>query len=310
MLTCERGDFADTVPVMNSISRRTFLAGTITVPAVLSACGTSNAKSATGTAAGGSLPKGKIELIRFNADGYLSTGKQRLPVGLANAKGVVVTAGPPALTARVLDSSGKVVGADLTAGRRGDGMPRPFWPFQMAITTPGVYQLQVDTNGKDKAVLAFSVVEPSKVPTPKPGDQLRFIDTPTVNKPLGVDPICTRNPDCPFHSVSLKDAQSLGKPIVYLVSTPAHCQFAVCGPVLDFLIEEQKRIGDKIVVIHQEVYKDDGGTIPTDAMDSYGLTFEPVLFLADATGKVVERYDVLFDQKELGAALDTLVAAK
>jgi hypothetical protein len=309
-----RGGFADTVPVMNRFSRRTFLAGaaaSITLPTVLAACGDSNAAPTDTTVKGsGPLPKGKIELIRFNADGYLTTGKQRLPIGLADAKAVVVTGGPSKLTGRVLDGNGKVVGADMLAERRGEGMPRPFWPFAMTLATPGVYQLQVDTNGKDKAVMAFTVVEPSKVPTPKPGDQLRFIETATISKPLGVDPICTRNPDCPFHSVSLKDAQSMGKPIVLLVSTPAHCQFAVCGPVLEFLIDEQKRIGDKIVPIHVEVYKDDGGLVPADAMEQYGLTFEPVLFLADATGKVVERYDVLFDQKELGAALDALVAGK
>lgn len=285
---------------MTGLSRRSLLAqaavAAVSAPTLLSACGTSSAQAST-------------ELIRFNQDGYLIPGRQRLPIGLADAKGIVITAGPAVLKGRVLDEAGKVVGAELTAPRRGKDMPRPFWPFAMAVPAPGVYSLQVDAPGGKKS-MAFTVSEPAKVPAPKPGDQLRFIDTPTEAKPLTVKPICTRNPHCPFHSVSLKDAQSLGKPIAFLISTPAHCQFAVCGPVLDFLIDEQKRLGDKLVAIHAEVYADDAATEPAPVMEAYGIEYEPVLFLADATGKVVERYDVLFDQGELAAALDALVGAK
>lgn len=282
---------------MTPFSRRSFLAGaaaSLTVPSLLSACGDSVSPSA------------KIELIRFNADGYFAPGSQRLPIGLADAKGAVITAGPTTLTGRVLDATGKVMSKDIVAQRRGEGMPRPFWPFVMSVAAPGQYQLQIETSS-GKSAIFFTVSEPSKIPAPKPGDQLRFVDTATIANDRGVKPICTRNPFCPFHSVSLKDAQALHKPIAFLVSTPAHCTFAVCGPVLDFLIEEQKRFGDKLVAIHAEVYKDEGGTEPVDTMEAYGLTFEPCLFLADATGKVVERYDVLFDQKELGASLDKLV---
>ena len=277
---------------MNRFSRRTFLASAVVAPAVLAACGDTKAE--------------KVELIRFNADGFFAPGQQRLPIGLADARGKVITAGPAKLTGRVLDASGKVISKDMSAERRGEGMPRPFWPFVMAVAEPGQYQLQVDISG-GKSAMFFSVVEASKVPTPKPGDQLRFVDTPTPNKPMGVNPICTRNPACPFHSVSLKDAPALGKPIAFIISTPAHCQFAVCGPVLDFLIAEQPRFGDKLVVVHAEVYKDDGANEVAETMDAYGVTFEPILYLADATGKVTERFDVLFDQKELAASLDKLM---
>ena len=134
---------------MTSVSRRTFLtaaAASVTVPGVLAACA-----GTTGD---------KVELIRFNQDGYMIPGKQRLPIGLADAKGAVITTGPEKLTGRVLGADGKVLSANLTATRRSAGLPRPFWLFEMGVDQPGQYQLEVQTSGGKKA-LAFSVTAQS-----------------------------------------------------------------------------------------------------------------------------------------------------
>lgn len=281
---------------MTTFSRRTFLTATaasVAVPGILAAC--------SGT--GGE----KVELIRFNQDGYMIPGKQRLPIGLADTKGAVITTGPDKLTGRVLGADGKALSATLTATRRSAGLPRPFWLFEMTVDRPGQYQLEVDTSGGKKA-MAFSVTDPKLVNTPKPGDPLLFVDTPTTKNPLGVNPLCTRNPFCPFHAVSLKDAKALGKPIVFIISTPAYCQFAVCGPVLDFVIAEERRLAGKLTVVHSEVYTDDTKDNLAPTVEAYNVSFEPVLYLADRTGTVVDRWDVLFDQVELGKALDALVA--
>ncbi len=281
---------------MSNLTRRTFLtavATSVAAPGVLVACSGST--------------EARVELIRFNQDGYMVPGKQRLPIGLADPKGAVITTGPDKLSGRVLDATGKAVGAPLTATRRSAGLPRPFWLFEMAVDRPGQYQLEVETSGGKKP-MAFSITDPTLVNTPKPGDPLLLIDTPTTKNALGVNPICTRNPFCPFHSVSLKDATALGKPIVFIISTPAFCQFAVCGPVLDFVIAEEKRLAGKLTVVHSEVYTDDTKDNLTPTVEAYNMSFEPVLYLADRTGKVVDRWDVLFDQTELGKALDSLVA--
>jgi hypothetical protein len=307
-LICGGRGWGTTVLGMARLSRRSFLAAaaaSIATPSLLAACG--NDGSGAGAKAGSSSTSGGTELIRFNQDGYMIPGHQRLPIGLADSKGAVITAGPPTLAGRVLDASGKVVGAELVARRGGKDMPRPFWLFEMAADKPGQYQLQVDAPGAQKAMF-FTVKTPADVPTPNPGDPLRFVETPTVANPRGVNPICTRNPICPFHSVSLKDAPQLGKPIVFIISTPAYCQFAVCGPVLDFVIAEQQRLGDKLTVVHSEVYTDDTKDKITPTVEAYGVNFEPVLYLADASGKVVDRWDVLFDQAGLATALDKLVA--
>lgn len=280
---------------MTRLSRRTFLAGAAAAPVLLAACGASSSAS-----------KGGTELIRFGSDGYMIPGVQRLPIGLADAKGAVITAGPESLTGRLLDGAGKVIGKDIVAARQAKDMPRPFWTFHMDAQAPGQYQLQVDAPGGKKNMF-FTVSKPSEVTTPKPGDQLLFVDTPTQDGQMGIKQICTRNPQCPFHRISLKDAKALGKPIVFIISTPAFCSFAVCGPLLDFVIAEGQRLGDKITIVHSDVYTDDTKDKIVPAVEAYGIAFEPVLYMADATGKVVDRWDVLFDHTELTKALDALV---
>jgi hypothetical protein len=225
---------------------------------------------------------------------------------LADAKGTVITAGPAMLAGRVTDMAGKAVGGELIAQRGGKDLPRPFWLFEMTADKPGQFQLQVDVPGGRKT-MAFTVNTPEQVPTPKPGDQLLFVDTPTIADPRGVKPICTRNPICPFHTTSLKALQGVGKPVLFIISTPAFCQFAVCGPVLDFVIAEQRRFGDRLAVVHSEVYTDETKDKITPTVEAYGVSFEPVLYLADANGTVVDRWDVLFDQAQLAKALDALV---
>jgi hypothetical protein len=141
------------------------------------------------------------------------------------------------------------------------------------------------------------------------GQQLPPFDTPTTDNPRGVNPICTRlaGGPCPFHDITLTEALALGKPVVYLVGTPAHCQFGTCAPGLEALINASKRLGDKIVIVHAEVYTDDSTTVSAPAVDAYNLTYEPVVWMADATGKIVARLDALWNQDELDEVLNALV---
>ena len=107
---------------------------------------------------------------------------------------------------------------------------------------------------------------------------------PTMTRTLAVDPVCSRVPPCPFHEVNLKDAVGQGKPIVLLIATPAFCQTAVCGPILDMLVEEAGGRTD-LTVIHSEVYKNpkdvrdlqDATLAP--APEAYDLRFEPIMFV-------------------------------
>ena len=151
---------------------------------------------------------------------------------------------------------------------------------------------------------AFSVLEPDQVAVPGANDSLPGFDTPTFDNNREVKPICTRIPDpCPFHAMTLTEALKLGVPVAYLVGTPAHCETGTCAPALDGLIEVGSRIGDRAVFIHAEVYSDEAATVIAPAVKALNLTFEPVLFIVDANGKIIERFDSVFDSLEIFDAL-------
>ena len=56
--------------------------------------------------------------------------------------------------------------------------------------------------------------------------------------------------------------------------------------------------------VHAEVYTDDTATTTAPAVGAVGLTYEPVLFITDASGTVVERLDAVWNEAELAEVLD------
>ena len=197
-----------------------------------------------------------------------------------------------------------VVVSRLFADRRslGEGTI-PFWTFRTSLTEPGFFALVVDGGPAEGA--AFQIQEPDDLIVSRAGDRLNGFDTPTFDDPRGVDVICTRQPEpCPFHELTLTEALATGKPVVYLVGTPAHCQTGVCGPVLDQLIDLAVELGDSAVFVHADVYADTAATRPAPAVTAAKLTFEPTLFVTDATGVVVERLDAVWDTDEVRALLN------
>lgn len=281
------------------MSRRTFLAAASGF--VVAACGGSSDGDATTDA---DTAEGGLVVVRFFPDGVLAAGQpQRLPIGLGDSDGVLTTGGPDAMTATLVDVDGAEL-ATATATRHGEGLPRPYWPLGFDIARPGIYSVRVDT-GSGPAELAFSVSDPASIVLPKPGDAMVPLDTPTTTDPRGVDPICTRQPFCPLHDLTLTEALGRGGPVAFLVATPAFCQTAACGPVVDVLTAQRTAHPD-IAMVHAEVYTDTSIETTTEAVAAYQLPFEPVLFLAGSDGIIRTRLDSIFDADELSPALRSL----
>jgi hypothetical protein len=296
------------------ISRRTVLIGAA-ASAVLVACGSNDDGSSggdstpdearpAGTDAGAfpGIPFGTFVLAQRFPQDVQEPGLQRLPISLATADGQIVPDGPETLNAEVLDVEGAPLGFSISAVRR-DLESGPYYSFRVPIESPGVYYLLVEGGPADGA--AFQVMEPGSVAVPGPGDQMPPFDTPTVDDSRGVDPICTRTPEaCPFHDVTLTDARLAGKPVAYLIGTPAFCRTGTCAPALESMINVQDRFGDTFTWVHAEVYTDNTATTPTDAVDAASLTFEPALFLIATDGTVTERLDAIWDETELVEVLE------
>jgi hypothetical protein len=273
------------------MSRRTFLAAGAGA-LVLAACG-------GGGSGGGDDPTALA--ARFE-DGYFTPGAQRVAVSLGNKDGFISSGVPDSLAVKVLDANGKVVVPSVTAPSHAAGTPLPYYPFVLSLSTPGVYTLSARVAGRDLTA-SFSVVDPAKVQIPQPGQKLPPFDTPTVDANRGVNPICTRQPPCSLHDQTLTAALQSGKPVAYLIGTPAFCQTGVCAPILDNLLTAHAAVGDKVAMVHSEVYTDNEATTPAPAVSAYHMTFEPCLWVTDASGTIVERLDFVFDQSEINAAL-------
>jgi hypothetical protein len=260
------------------------------------ACGGSDASLA--------LPSDAQLVQRFPQN--LVVGDIRLPISVASG-GQLLTAEsstPDELVARIVRIDGyrdDLIMDGLRAPRHDANLAVPYWPFRATITEPGFYRLVVEGGPSDGA--AFQVVRRAEVKVPGIGDALPAFGTPTFADARGVDPICTRQPEpCPLHDVSLRDALALGKSVVLLVGTPAHCSTGTCAPALEALVSVAAS-GSAAVFIHAEVYADPGATRVAPVVESLGMNYEPALFVTDAGGVVAARLDAVFDEVELASVV-------
>lgn len=287
------------------ISRRQFVTGT------LATFGLGGSLSLI-TACAGSSTTTDSELFEIvqRFPQVLVPGSVRIPISLANQAGILGSSSgvelPTELRATLVNSdTGEVIAEDALAIKHDTNIDPPYWPFRIDIAATGIYTLIIEGGTPDGA--GVQIMDPSTVSIPLIGSTLPGFDTPTVSNTRGIDPLCTRNPEpCPLHDITLNEALALGKPIAYLVGTPAHCQTGTCAPALDALLSLREQVGDKITMLHAEIYTDDTATVVAPAVEALNMTYEPALFITDANGVVVERFDAIFDEAEITEAFAAL----
>ena len=296
------------------ISRRTFISGSLGVIGATSTVGLSSllagcSGGSSSTSIDSVLGLADLQLVqRFPQ--VLVSGNVRLPFSLANQAGLLTTESgldlPTTLTAKLINAdTQEVVAESLSADRHDTGLTIPYWPFRVDIDKPGIYTLIVDGGPAEGA--AIQVLNATEVLIPLVGSQLPGFDTPTVDDHRGVEPVCTRAPEqCEFHNITLNEALALKKPIAYLVGTPAHCSTGTCAPALEALITVRKSIGDAMTFLHAEIYTDDKATTVAPAVIALKMEYEPAIYITDASGKIIERFDAVFDADEISSAIAAL----
>ena len=296
------------------ISRRTFITGSLGVIGATSTVGVGSllagcSGESTATTSESVAALGDLQLVqRFPQ--VLVPGNVRLPISLANQAGLLTTDSgfelPNTLLAQLINAdTQEVVAESLSADRHDTGLTIPYWPFRVDIDKPGIYTLIVDGGPAEGA--AIQVLNAAAVLIPLVGSQLPGFDTPTVDDHRGVEPVCTRTPEpCEFHNITLNEALALKKPIAYLVGTPAHCSTGTCAPALEALIAVKKSIGDAMTFLHAEIYTDDKATTVAPAVVALKMEYEPAIYITDASGKIIERFDAVFDADEISSAIAAL----
>jgi hypothetical protein len=295
-------------------SRRQFLIGAAATT-LLAACGDDDDVATSSETSGASSSDPELSVVRFYGPYFLAGAASRVPFGLADTDGILPTdASPEEVAVSVEAPDGSVVAGDLSAALRADGLPRGYYAFEFTPEEPGFYNFTVSTDAGE--LLSQVQVAPADDPIfgklVKPGDPMPAIQTPTVQDPRGVTPICTRDPICPLHDRTVAEVVGTA-PMVLMVATPAFCQTSVCGPVLDIMLEQT---GDfpGVTFLHADVYRNPEENqqppVPEDfapVTTELGLPFEPVLYTVGADGIVRDRLDYIFDGSEITETVARLV---
>ena len=290
-----------------AVSRRRFLAGSgaLAGAVLLGACGDDGDGSGSGTT---EPSTSGLALVQFFGGAMLVAGHEiRAPFGVADAEGLLPTKdNPEALTVSVLDEAGDEVLKPVEVPRHAEGLPRAYFPLRFTVEDPGIYTARTEVEG-ESLEMAIQVDAAAEVTVIQPGAAMPAVATPTVDDAHGVEPICTDDPMCSLHDITVAGALEEDRPLALLVSTPAFCQIAICGPVLDVLLGVLPDHPD-VRFLHAEVYAHPEQDTDTKApiVDALGLTFEPCLVLVGSDGKVAQRLDTIFDTAELSESLASL----
>lgn len=254
-----------------------------------------------GEAKGAGAGAGAVNLVVASYV-HVAGAEQRLALAFLNEEGT----GPVKPDSPVeVDIDGQPVESELHA----DGsLELPYLLVRHRFDKPGFVTVNARYKGR-KSKAALEVVDAAKAKAPLVGQPLSSVPTPTTADAKGVDPICTRDPQCPLHEVSLDAALAEKRPLALLFATPARCQSRLCGPVLDNLLAHHGDFADRVRFVHVEVFASRTGSALAPAIKAYGLAQEPFLFLAGADGVIRERIDNAYDRTEARQALERLVSA-
>lgn len=184
--------------------------------------------------------------------------------------------------------------------------------FRHPFERPGIWVVNVTADGRSSKA-AFQVLAPDDTKAPRVGDKAIASDSPTTDDPRGVDPICSRNPQCSMHDVTIADALGTGKPTVVVFGTPRFCTSRTCGPVVDIVEAQKERVGDAYNFVHVEVWKDDGPSVnkpggEAPAFAEWELGTEPWVYFIDADGTVRDRWLGAIGRDEIRVGVDALVS--
>jgi hypothetical protein len=282
------------------------IAGTLGVSQLLAACGADPDGAAGGPdrrAPAGSLRALVADVPQVSllaAQSQLPAGRSRFSFGLAGPTNALVEGATPEVWL-AKDQTSKALGPfparwlELDAyGKTGDRSPRStlkgFYVAEVDLPSPGNWLgvAMIDV-ASQRAAGQGSVAVQAKVPA-QIGTKALEGPSPVATSPAAIAKICTRNPVCPMHYVSLDQALRSGKPTVLSFATPLLCSSRMCGPVIDELMVAFQNVGgSRANFIHSEIYPQRDVSKPAPLYVDWGLKSEPWLVVIDRDGVIRAR---------------------
>jgi len=187
---------------------------------------------------------------------------------------------------------------------------RGLYRAQVEFDRPGIWEVALTSNdGSTTDRIPFNVAEDGV--TPGVGEPAPSVSTPTGDEVTDLSEISTDpEPDPSFYESSLEEALAAGAPTVVVFATPAFCETATCGPMLD-TVKQVSSDYPEVDFIHVEVYENLDATRREDleivpAVEAWNLPSEPWTFLIDSDGNVAARFEGTIDTQEIQDALEDL----
>jgi hypothetical protein len=292
-----------------SLSRRELLrlagagGGALGLAALLAACGGDDDKG------GGSAPAGSLkalaadatQLSLLGAQSQLQVGKALYTFGLSTADNRLVQGGAPEIWV-AKDDTGRAAGpfptrwfelkAYETTHDTGPHSPLTgFYGAEVEFPEPGNWLVAATIQvAGGRGVGQGAVPVAAEVPAAV-GSKAKPLKTPVATSAAGREKICTREPACPLHEISLDDALAAGRPTVVNFGTPLLCTSQICGPVVDEQMVAADKLGAKASFLHIEIYPSRNPAKPVPALTEYGFTTEPWLLVVDRDGVIRSRHE-------------------
>ena len=296
--------------------------GALGLAALLAACGGDDQPGgSSGAAPAGSLKAlqaDATQLSLLGAQSQLQVGVSLYTFGLSTPDNRLVTGGSPQIWVAKNDT-GRAAGPfptrwfELTAYEETkDGSPRSpltgFYGAEVEFPEAGDWMvaavLEVDGG---RSVGRGAVPVSAEVPAAV-GSKAKPLATPVATSPAGRKKICTREPACPLHAISLDDALSAGRPTVVNFGTPLLCTSQMCGPVVDEQMVVADKLGTKASFVHVEIYPSRNTAKPVRALTEYGFSTEPWMLVVDRDGVIRARYEGPVTAGQIEDALRPLLA--
>ncbi len=269
---------------------------------ILGACAAGDEETSTTSAAG---PFGE-GAVAFAASSNLAVGTERVLVAVTNDGGERLPSPEIPVTLNVwLD--GREFQIQTAASNFLWAIPDVSGLYRSTIEfdTPGTWYIEVISEGGD-ALEAFPVTVHEEPLTPAIGDLAPRSETLTSADSPIEEISSDTDPDPAFYDLSVAEAVASGRPSVITFATPRFCTTGICQPTLQ-LMRATAPDYPEVNFLHVEVFtniNDPDNIELAPAVAEWGLPTEPWVFVVDAEGFVIGRFEGVIALEELAELLD------
>jgi hypothetical protein len=290
------------------LSRRDLLrgvalaAGTLGASGLLAACGDGGGGQGQPPAAGSlrALVGNVQQLSLLTAQSQLPAGRSRFAFGLAaDNNRLVEGVAPQVWLARDQTSKAlgpyparwlELTGYDKTRDRSPHSQLTGFYVAEVDLPAPGNWLVVALVEVATQRAAAQGAIPVSQQVLAQVGTKARSGPTPVATSPSATAKVCTRQPPCPLHYLSLDRALTSGKPTVLSFATPLLCPSRMCGPVVDEQLVVFNKLGKaRANFIHLEIYPQRDTNKPVPLFTTWGFQSEPWVLVIDRDGVIRAR---------------------